>query len=149
MRATGPFDLKWLKAYICNPFCWYNQTGSVHRYNSGCIFRGCVWGGCMIVFCHLLQIFIQGTLGSCFHCWCAVYGVCKWSGALCPLDHIGLLLSSVRRLIWKHKTSQLHVRYMLSSVCLRLSQFCQLSFIQYIGCASSAFPIPCGDRKNV
>ena len=42
-------------------------------------------------------------------------------------------LSSLCRRIWKYRTSKMFVRYILSSVCLRLSQLSQLSFMQYMG----------------
>ena len=37
------------------------------------------------------------------------------------------------RLIWRQWTTKMFVRYMLPSECLRLRQFSQLSFIQYMG----------------
>ena len=50
------------------------------------------------------------------------------------------LLSLCRR-IWSYWTSKMLVRYILSSVCLRLSQFSQLSFIQHIGLCVFSLPI--------
>ena len=53
-----------------------------------------------------------------------------------------LCLTDTCRLIWRHWTNKMLVRYMLPSVCLRLRLFSQLSFIQYIwGCGFSAYPI--------
>ena len=40
---------------------------------------------------------------------------------------------------WKYWTFKMLVRYILSSMCLRLSQFSQLSFMQYMG--PSVFPL--------
>ena len=50
-------------------------------------------------------------------------------------------LSSLCRLIWRHWTNKMLVRYMLPSVCLRLRLFSQLSSFQYMGLMSSAYPI--------
>ena len=49
-------------------------------------------------------------------------------------------LSPLCRLIWRHWTNKILVRYMLPSVCLRLRQFSQLSFIQYKGLCVFSLP---------
>ena len=49
-------------------------------------------------------------------------------------------LSSLCRLIWRHWTNKMLVRYMLPSVCLRLRLFSQLSFIQYMGLCVFSLP---------
>ena len=73
-----------------------------------------------------------------FH-WCSVNGICKWSDTLWPASRVpsfadyAISLSSLCRLIWSHWTNKMFVRYMLPSVCRRLRQFSQLSFIQYMG----------------
>ena len=41
---------------------------------------------------------------------------------------------------WRHWTTNMLVRYMLPSVCLRLRQFSQLSFIQYMGLCVFSLP---------
>ena len=73
---------------------------------------------------------------------CKMY---KWLDTLWPAGCIHLFahcisLSSLWRLIWRHWTSKMLVRYMLSSVCLRSSQFSQLSFIQYMGLCVVSLP---------
>ena len=66
-------------------------------------------------------------------------GICKRSDTLWPAGRVRLFadyttsLSSLYRLIWRHWTNRMFVRYMLPSVCLRLRLFSQLSFIQYMG----------------
>ena len=91
-------------------------------------------------------IYIPGTLGPCFHYWCSVYGICKWSDTLWPVGRVRLFadytisLSSLCTLTWRHWTTKMLVRYMLPSVCLRLRQFSQLSFIQYMGLCVSSLP---------
>ena len=42
---------------------------------------------------------------------------------------------------WRYRTSKMPVRYILSRVCLRLSQFSQLSFMQYMGLCWFGLPI--------
>ena len=91
-------------------------------------------------------IYIQGALGPCFHYWCSVYGICKLSDTLWPVRRVRLFadytisLSSLCRLIWRHWTTKMLVRYMLPSVCLRLRQLSQLSFIQYMGLCVFSLP---------
>ena len=82
----------------------------------------------------------------CFHYWCSVYDICKWSNTLWPVGRVRFFadytvsLSSLCRLIWRHWTTKMLVRYMMSSVCLRLRQFSQLSFIQYMGLCVFSLP---------
>ena len=47
--------------------------------------------------------------------------------------HYTIPLSSLCRLLWRHCTYTILVRHILSTVCLRLIQSSQLSFMQYIG----------------
>ena len=95
----------------------------------------------------IYYIYIPGTLGPCFHYWCSVYGICKWSDTLWPVGRVRLFadytisLSSLYRLIWKHWTTKMLVRYMMPSVCLRLRQFSQLSLYSLYGAVRSAYPI--------
>ena len=95
----------------------------------------------------IYYIYIPGTLGPCFHYWCSVYGICKWSDTLWPVGRVRLFadytisLSSLCRLIWKHWTTKMLVRYMMPSVFLRLRQFSQLSLYSLYGAVSSAYPI--------
>ena len=52
--------------------------------------------------------------------------------------HYTISLSSLCKLIWRHWTYKMPVRYILSSKWVRLSIFSQLSIIQYMGlCALS------------
>ena len=68
------------------------------------------------------------------------YGICKWSDTLWPVGSVRLFadytislhVSSLCRLICRHWTKML-AWYRLQSVCLRLRQFSQSSFIQYMG----------------
>ena len=94
--------------------------------------------------------------GPCFHYWCSVYGICKWSDTLWPVGRVRLFadytisLSSLCRLIWKHWTTKMLVRYMMPSVCLRLRQFSQLSLYSLYGAVCLQLTqLSCDDRENV
>ena len=41
------------------------------------------WGSCTVLFSRLLYTHVRKA-GVCYHCFCAVYNVCKWSDVLCP-----------------------------------------------------------------
>ena len=62
-------------------------------------------------------------------------------------DHIRLFVhytissSSLCKLIWRHWTYKMPIRYILSSVWKRLSIFSQLSIIQYMGLCVFILPI--------
>ena len=103
----------------------------------------------------IYYIYIPGTLGPCFHYWCSVYGICKWSDTLWPVGRVRLFadytisLSSLCRLMWKHWTTKMLVRYMMPSVCLRLRQFSQLSLYSLYGAVCLQLTQFCDDRENV
>ena len=104
----------------------------------------------------IYYIYIPGTLGPCFHYWCSVYGICKWSDTLWPVGRVRLFadytisLSSLCKLIWKHWTTKMLVRYMMPSVCLRLRQFSQLSLYSLYGAVCLQLTqLSCDDRENV
>ena len=81
---------------------------------------------------------------------------CKWSDTLWPVGRVRLFadytisLSSLCRLIWKHWTTKMLVRYMMPSVCLRLRQFSQLSLYSLYGAVCLQLTqFSCDDRENV
>ena len=82
-------------------------------------------------------IYVPGNPGICFH-YCAVYE-CQYSDTFWLADRSRLFvqytisLSSLCKLIWRHWTYKMPVRYILSSVWVRLSIFSPLSTIQYVG----------------
>ena len=55
--------------------------------------------------------------------------------------HNTISLSSLCKLIWRHWTYKMPVRYILSSVWVRFSIFSQLSILQYIGLCVFSLPI--------
>ena len=101
---------------------------------------------------HAPQTFVKGIKHTasyhrpCFHYWYSVQGNCKWSDTLWPVGRVRLFadytisLSSLCRPIWRHWTTKMLVRYMLPSVYLRLRQFSQLSFVQYMGLCVFSLP---------
>ena len=93
-------------------------------------------------------IYVPGKPGICFHHYCAVYDECKYSDTFWLADRSRLFvqytisLSSLCKLIWSHRTYKMTVRYILSSVWVRLSIFSPLSSIQYVGLCVFSWPIP-------
>ena len=75
-------------------------------------FRGCVSEMVVLSYSVIYYIYIPGTLVPCFHYWCSVYGICKWSDTLWPVGRVRLFadytisLSSLCRLIWRHWTTK-------------------------------------------
>ena len=94
-----------------------------------------------------LRCLLHHILSLIFHYYCAVYDECKKSDTFWLADgirlfvHYTISLSSLCRLIWRHWTYKISVRYILSSVCVRLSIFSQLSIIQYVGLCVFSLPI--------
>ena len=92
-------------------------------------------------------IYVPGKPGICFHYYCAVYDECKLSDTFWLADRTRLFvqytisLSSWCKLIWRHWTYKMPVRYILSSVWVRLSIFSLLSIIQYVGLYVFRLPI--------
>ena len=84
---------------------------------------------------------IQGPL--CF----AFVNYCDRIPCTYPADHTRLFvqytisLSSLCKLIWRHWIYEMPVRYILSSVWVRLSIFSPLSIIQYVGLDVFSSPI--------
>ena len=92
--------------------------------------------------------YIPGKPAFCFHYYYADYNACKYSDTFWLADRVRLFvhytisLSSLCKLIWGHWTYEMPVRYILSSVWVRLSIFSQLSIIQYMGLCVFGLPIP-------
>ena len=109
-------------------------------------FRGCVSEMVVLSYSVIYYIYIPATLGPCFYYWCSVYGICNWSDTLWPVGRVRLFadytipLSLLCRLIWRHWTTKMLVRYLLPSVCLRLRLFSQLSSIQHMGLCVFCLP---------
>ena len=135
MCSTGPFQYRWLKRYIYSSCYYHHQIGSIHLSHRYHIFPWlCAWDVCYMIFCHLLHI-RSGTTGNFFHYHCAVYDEWKYSDTFWLADRTRLFvqynisLSSLCKLIWRHWTYKMPVRYILFSAWLRLSIFFPLSII--------------------
>ena len=89
-------------------------------------------------------IYVPGKPGTCFRYYCAAYDECKYSDTFWLGDRIRLFiqytisLSSLCKLIWMHWTYKMPVRYILSSVWVRLSIF---SVIHYTICGAVCFQL--------
>ena len=92
-------------------------------------------------------IYVPGKPGVCFHYYCAVYDECNYSDMFWLADRTRLFvqytisLSSLCNIIWRHWNYKMSVRYILSSVWVRLSIFSPCSIIQYVGLYVFSLPI--------
>ena len=92
-------------------------------------------------------LYVPGKPGICFHYYCAVYDECEYSDTFWLADRARLFvqytisLSSLCKFIWRHWTYKMPVRYILSSVWVRLSIFSPLSIIQCVGLYVFSLPI--------
>ena len=108
-------------------------------------FRGCVPEMFVTSYSVTYCIYVPGKPRICFRCYCAVYDECKYSDTYWLADRIRLFvqytisLSSLCKLIWRHWTYKMLVRYILSSVWVTLSIFSPLSIIQYVGLYFSVY----------
>ena len=115
----------------------------------------CAWDVYYIIFCHLFCIYVLRRPGICFHYYCAVYDKCKNFDMYWLADRILLFvqyiisLSSLCKPIWRHWTYKMPVRYILWTVCLRLSIFSQLSIIQYVRLCVFSLPISLGMMERI
>ena len=89
------------------------------------------------------------------HYCCAVYDVSKYSDTFWLAGRIRLFvqciisLSSLYKLIWRHWTYKMPVRYILSNVWVKLSIFSPLSSIQYVGLCVFSTHSSCDDWENI
>ena len=138
MCSTGPFQYRWLKGYIYSSCYYHHQIRSIHLSHFYHIFPWlCAWDVCYIILCHLLHI-RSGKTGNLFSLLlCSLWWV-QIVGYVLPCRSYSLFvqytisLSSLCKIIWRHWTYKIPVRYILSSVWARLSIFSQLSVIQSI-----------------
>ena len=146
MKQKQTNKFRWLKGIYS--WCYYHhQMGSIHLSHCYHIFPWlCAWYVCYIIFV-AYYIYIPGKPGFCFHYYCAVYDEFKLSDTFWFTDRIRLFvqctnsLSSLYKHIWRYWAYKMPVRYILSSVWVRLSIFSQFSFIQYVGLCVFSWPI--------
>ena len=146
--STGPFQYRWLKGYIYSSCYYHHQIGRIHLSHCYHIFRGCVHEMFVTSYCVTYCIYVLGKPGICFHYYCAVFDECKYSDTFWLADRTHLFvqytisLSSLYKLIWRHWTSKMPVRYILSSMWVKLSIFSPLSITQYVGLCVFSLPTP-------
>ena len=110
-------------------------------------FRGCVPEMFVTSYSVTDCIYVPGKPGISFHYYCAVYDECKYSDTFWLADRTRLFvqyaisLSSLCKLIWRHWTYKMPLRYILSSVWVRLNIFSPLSILQYLGLYVFSLPI--------
>ena len=91
-------------------------------------------------------IYIPGMLGFVSFITVQFYHVCKLSDTVWPDGRFRLIaclitpISSFCRYIWMNWNFNIPVKFILSNVCLRLSQLTQLSFIQIMGLCVFSLP---------
>ena len=106
-----------------------------------------VYPAITVCFSCLMVVNVPGKPGFCFPYYCAVYDECKYSDAFWHADRVRLIvhyiisLSSLCKHIWRHWTFKMPVRYILSSVWIRLRIFSRLFIIQYMGLYVFSVPI--------
>ena len=152
MYSTGPFQYRWLKGNIYISCYYHHQIGSIHLSHCYHIFPWlCAWDVCYIIVCHLLHI-RSGKTGNSFSLllsslwWVQIVGYvlpCRSYSFVCTVHHLIIIIVQI---IWRPWTYKMTVRYILSSVWVRLSIFSQLSIIQpiiqYVGLCAFSLPTP-------
>ena len=146
------FSSRWLKRYIYSSCYYRHQIGCIHLSHCYHIFPWlCAWDVCFIIFCHLLHI-RSGKTGNLFSLSLCSYDKCKYSDTFLLADRTRLFvqytisLSPLCKRIWRHWNYKMPVRYILSSVWVRLSIFSSLSIIQYVGLYCFNLPISLIER---
>ena len=137
MCSTGPFQYRWLKGCMYSSCYYHHKIGSIHLSHYHIFSWLCAWDVCYIIFCHLLHI-RSGKTGNLFSfllCslwWVQIVGyvlTCRSYSFVCTVHHLIIIIVQI---IWRHWIYKMPVRYILSSVWVRLSIFSQLSIIQSI-----------------
>ena len=102
MFSTGPLQFRWLRGYIHSSCYCHHQIGSIN-YTHYHIFPWlCAWDACYNIYWHLLHIHSGNTF------WLA--------DGVRLFVHYTISLSSLWKLIWRHQTYKMPIRYILSGV---------------------------------
>ena len=134
MCSTGLLQYRWLKGYIYSSCYYHNQIGSNHLSHCYHNFPWmCAWDACYMIFCHLLHIHSGKTgylfsLSLCSLWWEQIVGyvlACRSYSFVCTLHHLIIIVQTYLKTL-----NKMPVKYILSSVCVRLSIFSRLSIIQ-------------------
>ena len=152
MCSTGPFQYKWLKGYIYSSCHYHNQIKSIHLSHCYHIFFVVVCLICLLH--HILSLIVYTfretknlfSLLLCSLWWVQIVGYVLHCRSYSFFVQYTISLSSLCKIIWRHWIYKMPVRYILSSVWVRLSIFSQLSIIQpiiqYVGLCVFSLPTP-------
>ena len=139
-------SVRWLTGYIWSSCYYHHQIGSIRLSHCYHIFRWLgAWDVCFIIFCHLLHMRSgrTGILFSLLLCslwWVQIFGYVFACRSYSFVQYT-ISLSSLCKLIRRHWTYKMHVKYILSRVWVRLSIFSPLSLIQYVGLYVFSLPV--------
>ena len=106
----------------------------------------CAWGSCAIICCRFQICISRKKLGCVSFITVQSYDTCP-DGRIRFFAHYTTSLSSLCRHIRRYWMSKILVRYVPSTMCIRLSQFSQLPFMQYMVCVFGV-PIPYDECEN-
>ena len=154
MCSTGPFQVRWFKGYIYSSCYYHHQIGSVNLTHCYHIFTWlCAWDICYIIFCHLLHVHswktrILFSLLLCSLWWMQIVGYILACRSYSFVHH-AISLSSLCKLIWRHWTYKMPVRYILSSVWVRLSIFSVIHYTIYGAVCFQFTHFLCDDWKYI
>ena len=157
MCSTGPYQFWWLKGYI-HSSCYYQlQIWSINLTHYHIFLWLCAWDVCYIIFCHLLHIHsgktgILFSLSLCSLWWVQLVGyilACISCSFVCTLHHFIIISSSLCKLIWRHWTYKMPVRFILSSLWVRLSIFSVIHYTIYGAVCFQFTHFPCDDWENI
>ena len=139
---------RWLKEYIYSSCYYHNQIGSIHIPHCYHSFTVVLCLRCLLH--HFLSLIAytfrkkNGNLFSSLVCslwWVQIFGYVLFADRTRLFVQYTISLSSLCKLIWRHWTYKMPVRYILSSVWVRLSTLSPLSIIQYMGLYVFSLPI--------
>ena len=120
----------------------HHQSGSINFFHGCHIF--CPYAHEVVVPSYAVGfIFIPGKLNHCVILWwCAqIIENIMARRSFSIYAYYTTSIASLRRRLWNYWTSEMLVGYILSSLCLWLSQFSQLSFVHYMGLCVCSVPI--------
>ena len=126
MCSTGPFQYRWLKGYIYSSCCYHHQIGSINLSHCYHIFSVVV---CLIYLLHHILLLIAYTFRKNREFVFIIIVQFMMSAnnqirfvlkiVFVCFVHYTISLSSLCKLIWRHWTYKMPVRYILSSVWVR------------------------------
>ena len=148
MCSTDLFRFRWLNGYNYSSYYYHHQIGGINLTHWYHIFPWlCASDGCYITVCHLLHKH-SGTTGIlfslllCISWWMQMVGYVWLAYRIRLFLHYTISLSSLCRLIWRHWTYKMPVRY----IC-RVCEWDSAYFLSYPmyniwGCVFSVHSFP-------